>query len=273
MFAKFFRRSPPLKDALDDTILRLSKQKKKLDLLGCKLKARERSLFDSCTSALTKKDSERARIFSNELVEIKKINKTVNSGILLLEQLIIRMETIREVGSTFAQLRPTLEVVKEISGHLSEVMPEVSNELSHIGSILDEAMVGMNIDAVQDSVVRIPESIIGDQILEEASDLLRTRIEDEIPVPPAQLERQVKAIAIGGEEEEMAFEDAPAPRVVKNISESVGDKEGALLVYLRANSGEFELSDASNCTKVPEGEIPAIIEGLSRKGMIKIMPV
>ncbi len=272
MFAKFFRRSPPLKDALDDTILRLSQQKKKLDLLGCKLKARERSLFDSCTTALAKKDSERAKIFSNELTEIKKINKTVNSGILLLEQLIIRMETIREVGSTFAQLRPTLEVVKEISCHLSEVMPEVSNELSHIGSILDEAMVGMSIDTVQDSAVRIPESLVGDQIIEEASDLLKSRIEEEIPVPPI-VERQVRAIAIGGEEEEVVFEEAPGPRVVKNIGESVGDKEGALLVYLRANCGEFELSDASSCTKVPEGEIPAIIEGLSRKGLVKIMPV
>lgn len=272
MFAKFFRRSPPLKDTLDDTILRLNQQKKKLDMLGCKVKARERAMFESCTSALEKKDSERAKIFSNELSEVKKIAKTVNNGILLLEQLIIRMETLREVGSTFAQLRPTLEVVKEISGQLSEVMPEVSNELSHIGSILDEAMVGMSINVSQDSAVRIPESIMGDQILEEASDFLRNKIEDEIPVPPIVV-RQAKAIAIGGEEEEMAYEEAPVPRVVKNINENVGDKEGALLVYLRASGGEFEMSDASNCTKVPEGEIPEIIEGLSRKGLIKIMPV
>jgi division protein CdvB (Snf7/Vps24/ESCRT-III family) len=272
MFAKFFRRSPPLKDTLDDTILRLSQQKKKLDLLGCKVKARERTLFESCTSALQRKDPERARIFSNELTEVKKIAKTINNGILLLEQLIIRMETLREVGSTFAQLRPTLEVVKEISGQLSEVMPEVSNELSHIGSILDEAMVGMSIDVSQDSAVRIPESIMGDRILEEASDFLRNKIEDEIPVPPI-VERQARAIAIGGEEEEMAYDEAPVPRVVKNITENMGDKEGALLVYLRANGGEFEMSGASNCTKVPEGEIPAIIEGLSRKGLIKIMPV
>jgi division protein CdvB (Snf7/Vps24/ESCRT-III family) len=271
MFAKFFRRSPPLKDTLDDTILRLSKQKKKLDLLGYKVKARERTLFESCTSAIEKKDSERAKIFSNELSEVKKIAKTVNNGILLLEQLIIRMETLREVGSTFAQLRPTLEVVKEISGQLSEVMPEVSNELCHIGSILDEAMVGMSIDVSQDSAVRIPESIMSDQILEEASDFLRNKIEDEIPVPPI-VERQARAIAIGGEEE-MAYEEAPVPRVVKNITENVGDKEGAILVYLRANGGEFEMSGASNCTRVPEGEIPAIIEGLSRKGLIKIMPV
>lgn len=271
MFAKFFRRSPPLKDTLDDTILRLSKQKKKLDLLACKVKARERMLFESCTSALEKKDSERAKIFSNELSEVKKIAKTINNGLLLLEQLIIRMETLREVGSTFAQLRPTLEVVKQISGQLSEVMPEVSNELSHIGSILDEAMVGMSIDGSQDSI-KIPESIMSDQILEEASDYLKTRIEDEIPVPPI-VERHAKAIAIGGDEEEVAYEGAPPPRVVKNITENVGDKEGALLVYLRANGGEFEMSDASNCTRVPEGEIPAIIEGLSRKGLIKIMPV
>ncbi len=271
MFAKFFRRSPPLKDTLDDTIMRLSKQKKKLDLLACKVKARERTLFESCTSALEKKDSERAKIFSNELTEVKKIAKTINNGILLLEQLIIRMETLREVGSTFAQLRPTLEVVKEISGQLSEVMPEVSNELSHIGGILDEAMVGMSIDVSQDSVLRIPESVMSGQILEEASDFLRDKIEEEIPVPPI-VERQARAIAIGGEEE-LEYEDAPAPRVVKNITDNVGDKEGALLVYLRANGGEFEMGDASSCTKVPEGEIPAIIEGLSRKGLIKIMPV
>jgi division protein CdvB (Snf7/Vps24/ESCRT-III family) len=269
LFKKLFKRAPPLKDALDDTIIRLNQQKKKLDILSCKVKSRERVLFESCTIALQKKDSERANIYANELTEVKKVHKTVTNGTLLLEQLILRMETLREVGSTFAQLKPTLEVVKDISGQLSEVMPEVSNELSNIGSVLDDAMISMNIDMSQDMIMKIPDSVMGEEIIEQASNFLRSKIEEELPVPPKE-ERYARAIVLGGDEEEA---EVPIPRIVTNIAKNVGNKEEAVLVYLRTNGGEFDLGECSKCCKVPESEIPDIIEGLSRKGLIKIMTV
>lgn len=269
MFKNFFRRSPPLKDTLDDTIIKLNKQRKKLELLSGKIKGRERTLYESCTQALERKDSEKAKIFANELTEVKKVSKTVNNGMLLLEQLTIRMDTLREIGSTFAQLQPTLEVVKQISGQLAEVMPEVSNELSSIGSVLGEAIVGMSIEPCNEMALRIPDSLLNDQIIEEASNLLRDRIEDEIPIPPI-AERRAPAIMIGGEEE---LVEMPVSKVVTNITENMGGKEGAVLVYLRTNGGEFDLGECSSSCNVHEDEIPTIIEGLSRKGLIKIMTV
>ena len=200
---------------------------------------------------------------------MKKVHKTVTNGTLLLEQLILRMETLREVGSTFAQLKPTLEVVKEISGQLSEVMPEVSNELANIGSVLDGAMISMNIDVSQDMIMRIPDSVMGEEIIEQASNLLKSKIEEELPVPPKE-ERYARAILLGGDEEEV---EVTMPRIVTNIAKNVGNKEEAVLVYLRTNGGEFDLGECSKCCKVPESEIPDIIEGLSRKGLIRIMTV
>jgi len=254
---------------LDDTIINLNQQRKKLDILSCKVKSRERTLFESCTIALKKKDSERANILANELAEVKKVHKTVTNGILLLEQLILRMETLREVGSTFAQLKPTLEVVKQISGQLSEVMPEVSNELSSIGGLLNDAMINMNIDVSQDMIMRIPDSVMGEEIIEEASRVLRSKIEEELPVPP-QEEGYARAIVLGGDEEEV---EVPSQKVVTNIAQSMGNKEESVLVYLRTSGGEFDLGQCSKCCKVPESEIPDIIEGLSRKGLIRILTV
>jgi division protein CdvB (Snf7/Vps24/ESCRT-III family) len=254
---------------LDDTIINLNQQKKKLDILNYKVKSRERMLFDSCTNALKKKDSERANILANELAEVKKVNKTVTNGLLLLEQLILRLETLREVGSTFAQLKPTLEVVTQISSQLSEVMPEVSNELSSIGGLLNDAMIRMNINVGQDIIMRIPDSIMGEEIIEEASKVLRSQIEEELPVPP-QEEGYARAIVLGGEEEEVGV---PIQKVVTNIAQSMGTKEESVLVYLRTNGGEFDVGQCSKCCKVPESEISDIIESLSRKGLIRILAV
>lgn len=236
-----------------------------------KIKAREKTLFESCTCAFEKKDSDRANIFANELTEVKKVSKTISNGMLLLEQLTLRMETLKEVGLTFAQLRPTLEIVKQISGQLTEVMPEVSNELSNIGSILDETLVGMNIDSCQETIMRIPESVLSNDILEEASNVLRMKVEEEIPLPPKD-EQVAPAIMIGCDEEEF-MDGVGGLKVVSNITKNISNSEGAVLVYLRSNSGDFDMGECSQCCKIPESQIPAIIEGLSRKGMIKIMTV
>lgn len=274
MFKKFFKRTPPLKDALDDTILRLNQQKRKLELLNSKLKGRRSSLFNSCTTALEKKDADRAKIFANELIEVKKVHKTVTNGMLLLEQLIIRMETLKEIGSTFAQLQPTLEVVKDISGQLSEVMPEVSNELSQIGSSLDNAMICMNINMDQESILKIPQTIMNEDILEEASQFLKDKIEAKLPEPPREV-GFARAIILGGDEEEeetINFEHAPKA-VINKLTDYGIDKEDTLLEYLNSKDGNFDLQDCSASCKISETELAKVIDGLSRKGLIRIQTV
>jgi len=272
----FFKRAPPLKDALEETIIRLRQQQRKLELLDSRLKSRATTLFDSCSSAMTKKDADRAKIYANELTEVKKVRKTVTNGLLLLEQLVLRMETLKEIGSTFAQLQPTLEVVKNISGQLSEVMPEVSNELSQIGSALDDAMISMNIGVGQEALVHIPESAMNDEILDQACEFLKNRLDSELPSVPNEVIVR-KAIAIGGDNEEEGTDEEFDFTPVQNRMVAVNDfepmKERALLEYLKENGGSLEFGDCSSRCRISEKDLPKVIEGLSKKGLIRIQTV
>lgn len=277
MKLNFFRRAPPLKDALEETIIRLKQQQRKLELLDSRLKSRATTLFDSCSSAMTKKDADRAKIYANELTEVKKVRKTVTNGLLLLEQLVLRMETLKEIGSTFAQLQPTLEVVKNISGQLSEVMPEVSNELSQIGSTLDNAMISMNIGVSQESIVHIPESAMNDEILDQACEFLKNRLDSELPSVPNEVIVR-KAIAIGGDEEgeEVAddeFDFAPVQQKMSTLNDFEPMKEKALLEYIKENGNTFEFGGCSSRCRISESDLPRVIEGLSKKGLIRIQTV
>ena len=258
MFKRFFKRAPPLKDALNESIIRLTHQKRKLEILSLKIKSREKALFDSVTMAIERKDPERAKIYANELAEVKKVQKNVKKSILVLEQLVIRMETLREFGTAFAQLKPTLEVVKQVSDQLSEVMPEVSNELSNIGSILGDALIGVNVNLIQEELLfKMPNC---DKIIEEAASYLSEKIENELPIPPLEVRT---AVAIGGEgDEELLVSNC------RNI-----DPDEAVLSYLRENQGKLNMKECSRLFRIPEEEIPKIVESLSRKGLIKIMIV
>jgi len=273
----FFKHAPPLKDTLEETIIRLRQQQRKLELLDVRLKSRATTLFDSCSTAMRKKDADRAKIYANELTEVNKVRKTVTNGLLLLEQLVLRMETLKEIGSTFAQLQPTLEVVKNISEQLSEVMPEVSNELSQIGSALDDAMISMNIGSGQESLVHIPESAMNDEILDQAYECLKNKLDSDLPPVPNEVIVR-KAIAIGEDEEEIEeaddeFDFAPIQSKMNAGNDLEPVNERALLEYIKENGGSFKFRDCSSRCRISENELPRVIEGLSKKGLIKIQTI
>jgi len=272
----FFKHTPPLKDTLEETIIRLRQQQRKLELLDGRLKGRATTLFDSCSTAMRKKDADRAKIYANELTEVKKVRRTVTNGLLLLEQLVLRMETLKEIGSTFAQLQPTLEVVKNISEQLSEVMPTVSNELSQIGSALDDAMIRMDIGAGQESLVHIPESALNDEILDQACEFLKNKLDSDLPPVPNEVIVR-KAIAIGEDEEDEVADDefdfVPIQSNMNAGNDLEPVKEKVLLEYLKENGGSFKFRDCSSRCRISEDELPIVIEGLSKKGLIKIQTV
>ncbi len=276
MKLNFFKHTPPLKDALEETIIRLRQQQRKLELLDGRLKGRATTLFDSCSTAMRKKDADRAKIYANELTEVKKVRRTVTNGLLLLEQLVLRMETLKEIGSTFAQLQPTLEVVKNISEQLSEVMPTVSNELSQIGSALDDAMIRMDIGAGQESLVHIPESALNDEILDQACEFLKNKLDSDLPPVPNEVIVR-KAIAIGEDEEDEVADDefdfVPIQSNMNAGNDLEPVKEKVLLEYLKENGASFKFRDCSSRCRISEDELPIVIEGLSKKGLIKIQTV
>ncbi|MDH7556444.1 MAG: hypothetical protein ACQXXL_06595 [Candidatus Methanosuratincola sp.] len=263
MLKNFFRRTPPLKDALNEAITALGRQKRKLEIIDAKLKARRSELFRLCTSALEKKSSERAKIYANEIAEIKKVQEKVSNGILLLEQLTLRMETLREVGSTFAQLEPTLEAVRQVSEQLSEIIPEVSGELTYIGGCLNSVMTEMRIPLSEVEVAAISDTIENEEILDEASAFIRGRLIEQLPEPPKEI----------GMAAPMHF--GVEGRLTKGVSHSPEDNtidgEDVLLKHLERNEGVLDFRELSLKFGMNERQVTRLIESLSKKGLIRIM--
>ena len=73
-----------------------------------------------------------AKSLSNELSQIRKINKVVKSTMLTTEQVRLRLETVTELGDVASTLTPTTSVIKDLRGGLSSVIPTADQSLSQI---------------------------------------------------------------------------------------------------------------------------------------------
>ena len=180
----------PLKPRLEVAQKRLEMQIHTLESILNKLKNKDQLLFRKIVNAIQKRDTQYSIILSNELAQIRKTMKMVNRSKLALEQINMRLNTITELGDVVITLSPAMAVVKNVRAGLSNMMPEVDNEMSEIsdvlGSILmDAGQVGgytINFDYANEEAAKI---------MEEAAAVAETNIEEKLPDLPTMLDKRL----------------------------------------------------------------------------------
>ena len=75
-------------------------------------------------------------LLSNELSQIRKMSKMVDSAKLALEQIQLRLNTITELGDVVVTLTPAMSVIKNIQGGLTSMVPEADQSLSQISDLM-----------------------------------------------------------------------------------------------------------------------------------------
>ncbi|RMF29927.1 MAG: hypothetical protein D6752_05055 [Candidatus Nitrosothermus koennekii] len=176
----------PLRPRIEVAQRRLQMQISTLDNILQKLKNKDQLLFQKIVNAIQKRDTQYSVILSNELAQIRKTMKMVNRSKLALEQINMRLNTITELGDVVVTLSPAMAVVKNVRAGLSNMMPEVDNEMSEIsdvlGSILmDAGQVGgytINFDYANEEAAKI---------MEEAAAVAETHVEEKLPDLPTML--------------------------------------------------------------------------------------
>jgi len=172
----------PLKERLNHTIYRINAQKQILEQTSYKMEQRDREYFEKVTQALVNHDVERAKMYANEVAEIRKMAKVVLRSQLALEQVAIRLQTVEEFGDVAASMAPLAQVVSSVRGELEGVMPTVSFELGEInetlGSLVTEAgeATGSSYD--------VEPSEEAKKILEEANAVAEQRLKESFPEAP-----------------------------------------------------------------------------------------
>ncbi len=174
----------PLKPRLDVAVRRIELQVNKLDQAGEKFSQRDRTIFARIVDAYTKHDTARANVFANELAEIRKMERLITNARLALEQIVLRLRTVSELGDVVSTLGPAVGVLRSVRTGLVSVFPEAESELGEIGNLLSGIMMeagtetgmSLNFNAVNEDATKI---------LTEASTVAEQRIKEKFPdLPP-----------------------------------------------------------------------------------------
>jgi division protein CdvB (Snf7/Vps24/ESCRT-III family) len=174
----------PLRPRLDFAVRRIELQVQKLDQATERFAQRDKTIFARIVDAYTKHDSARANVFANELAEIRKMERLIINARLALEQIVLRLRTVSELGDVVSTLGPAVGVLRSVRAGLVSVFPEAENELGEIGNMLS----GIMIEAGQGSGMTLNFDSVNEdaaKILTEASTVAEQRIKEKFPdLPP-----------------------------------------------------------------------------------------
>jgi len=174
----------PLKPRLDFAIRRIELQIQRLDQATDRFTERDKSIFVRIVEAYTKHDMPRANVFANELAEVRKMEKMIMHARLALEQIVLRLKTVSELGDVVTTLAPAVGVLRTVRNGMASIFPEAERELGQIGNLLS----GIIIDAGQSTGLTINFETANDdaqKILTEAATVAEQRIKEKFPELPA----------------------------------------------------------------------------------------
>lgn len=184
--------SGPLKPRLDDATRGIQTQVARLESTMTKLKERDAAIFNKVVSALQKHDTQHASVYANELAEVRKMNKMVTSSKLALEQIVLRLNTVTELGDIVVTLAPAMSIIRSVKSGIIGVLPEAEREINEIGGLLSSILV----DAGQTSGASLNFEAANEdaeKIIAEASAVAEQRMKDRFPELPTGISTEESA--------------------------------------------------------------------------------
>ena len=265
---------------------KLKSQQFKLGQVIIKLTRRDKILFKTCATALKEKNTERAAIFANELAEIRKLSKVIYHTQILVERIILRLETLKEFNAAFADLKPVLNNLQSVTKSLSSFMPQMAFEMERVNETIFEVMTMSKIDASKLEVPTDVKTPGGEEVLKEVAGFLEEQLTEKLPTPPTsapvmekpqRVQKVRKMVALTASCSEISEPRKPQDYVsykdteMKRITWTVNDGlEESVLQYAKKREGQLDITQCAHELNVACGEIEKALETLGVKGKIKI---
>ena len=282
---------PPIREVATKSISTLRVQQNKLDQASYRLKERDRILFETCMFALKKNNKEKAAMCATEIAEVRKLVKFLYNVQLAIERVVLRLETIKELGDIVADLKPALKLLQGVSQELFQVLPDVSSELNCVNQTIQDTLSATKISSDENLIPVGRKTEGGEEILKEVSCFMEQKLTETLPEPPVAAPvkektpiREMVALTASSSQvfgrkttEEVGFDPEKAlfsykKSEVKEFSLKVQkpNLEDILLEYVRKTNGEIDLGQCSSELETSNEEIERALEGLGAKGKIRI---
>jgi division protein CdvB (Snf7/Vps24/ESCRT-III family) len=173
----------PLKRKIDLARTRLKMQVDKLDQVSARMMERDKGLFNKVVDAFAKHDMDRATLYANELAELRKMSKIILFSKLSLEKVLLRLETIRDVGDLVVAMAPVIGVVRAVKSSLAGILPDAERELGELADVLGGLVSDMGELTGYSPTMEASEE--AQKILEEAMTIAEQRMREKLPEIPA----------------------------------------------------------------------------------------
>ena len=272
-----------------EAVPKLKSQQYKLAQVVIKLTRRDKILFKTCATALQGKNKERAAIFATELAELRKLTKVIYHTQILVERIILRLETLKEFNAAFSDLKPVLRNLQSVTAGLRSFMPQMAFEMERVNESIFEVMTLSKIDSAKLEVPIDTKTEGGQEVLAEVAEFLEEQITEKLPEPPISIpiidtpqpqtrvpqKRQMVALTASGPEipepqipqNFVTFKETEIKRVALTVNE---DLELSVLDYAKRRAGDLDIGQCAVELQVACGEIEKALESLGVKGKIKI---
>jgi Conserved protein implicated in secretion len=149
-----------------------------------KLKQKDSMFMDKIVEATKANNQSYAKMYANELAEIRKTNKTVSNAKLSMEQVQIRLNTVSELGDVVVTLSPCMSLIKGLSTSLGGMMPEVADSMQDLSSMLGDIVTGSTINHEGTMGEFTTSNNEAQSILDEAQAMVEGQTRQSMPEPP-----------------------------------------------------------------------------------------
>lgn len=266
-------RDDDVKPKLASTIKEIEVHRKELENLRLKLEQRRKSLFDTTVKAMMSKDQSKATVFANEWSELRKVGKVVYASELALTQVILRLESIIDVGDVMSHMSKAFRVLKSVNKTVQGIVPSLDQASTDINNTLTETMAQMG--QVSPSISLNISTESGEELVEQARKLAEERAEEmkrSLDVIPIRIHRdametqaRVPLLATGEEDDEESsiLGTIYKPRVAEVSEEQV-------LQYAAIHNGNVNITDASSVLKMPSDEVEQAMLTLMAQGKVRV---
>jgi len=271
-----------------EAVPKLKIQRFKLEQVIIRLRERDTTLFETCAKALKNKNKERATIFANELAEVRKLTKIISQTQILVERIILRLETLKELNAAFADLKPLLRILHGVTQHLTILMPQMAYEMERVNESIHETLAMSSIGLPQLDVPFDVKTPGGEEVLKEVSELLEQRLAEKLPEPPTSVAvkekpqrvekvRQMVALAATcseiceeeGPQKYVSYKDMELQKFSLKIRES-SSIEDTVLEYAKNRGGQIDIIQCAFELNVSPEEVKKALESLGAQGKIMV---
>jgi len=279
-----FRHTPEVGDAIYQAIYKLKVQRVRLEQVIVRLRERDRILFETCVAQIKNHNKERAVIFANELAEVRKLLNTVSQTQIVIERVILRLETIKELNGLLVELKPALKVLQGVAQCLDKVMPDMAYEMDQVNESISDALAISKVTSTEPIVheARTPAS---EEILKEVSEFLQQRVAERLPEPPisasapneiesAKNVTQMVALTTGcsstvGDQEQTSKTYVELQRLSLTVKHS-SSLEDMILEYAKKHEGRVDVMQCALELNASPKDVEEALEKLGAQGRIEI---